>query len=487
MLRSAFSLKDEVLDQLDEGDRNYILLEIYDDQQSPRIKRQNTRDDLPVHPRHSVLKEQLDTCCRRYGIERKGLLPGRESRFVEFSKQVQQIFYNEVLNLLRGFDIALKRDKKHSIDSFRTEVLKASEATRTKGAGKRSELEFIKDLLECQSVACLYDEAVQEKQGNYARVQAMEVAGKSPPIELLRITLYSTPAIVLSRLNRMVEASMTPATEQKQEEKKADSEIPLREKFDWGREITKMKVTSAIIERSGELRALRISRLKGHRRVRSRDTSTGLMRSSDSSGSSFCTPKRSERDLGDIVLNMEEVKVTNPYYCSVIRGADYGTEKKSPKSPAGRSRRKGTRFYGRKGVLAFLKQFMSNDKKKIKVYGVADEERAILEYLKNSLAKTQSSSGAGIRESRKELQDDDNDSVHSEGGSGSGSTPKPVEMVSVLVDSLIDKFSHSFINRDPQFMYFSSSSCLQFHLYLAFFYSRLGTEPLNAFKVPFSF
>ncbi len=478
MIKSAFGLHDEVLEQLNENDRSYVLLNIDTEGHSARIMTRENKDDLPVYPRHSVLKEQLDNCCRLYGVDRKGLQPGKEEHYIKFAKRVQEIFFDELSNLLRGFNPALQKDQEHCIESFREKVL---EETDARGA-KRSEREFLKELLECQCIACLYDEATQGRQGNYARIQAMSISGKSPPIELLRITLYSTPTIVLGRLSRMVEAAKIPP--EKEDEKRADSEIPLREKFDWGREIAKMRMTSALVQRSSELRAS--IRLRSCRLPHSRNTSSGMVRSSDSSGpgESFCTPRRFTRDLGDIVLNMEEVKDTNPYNCSVIRGTVDGTDKKSPKVvETEKSHRKGTLFYGRKGILAFLKEFMSNDKRRIKKYGVADEERAILEYLRNSLAKTLTSSGEGQRGDMRREEDDDNRSVHSEGGSPS--SPKPVEMVSVLVDSLIDKFSRvtSFVARDPPFMLFSSSSCLQFYLYLAFFYSRSEREPLAAFKV----
>ena len=485
ILKSGFDNKASILERLAEDEMQYIMLDIDED---GRHNIQISMKETLVYPREARLKKELDTCCMRYGIIHRGLITMKEDRYVEFSKRVQEIFFNEVAALVKGFDVALKKDKEKTIEGFKREFLTIYAGPGIKPA-KKDEAKFIEELTEKQCMAFLYDEAVQEKQSNYARVEAMNVRGKSPPIELLRIMLYSSPTIIMNRLNRLVKAAANAQREEQKSHEEEGTAISLRKKFDWAKEINRMNMIGAIIERSSEIRAslLKQNNNKGMKHSMS---SLNVIRS-DSSDSSSSSPKQNKGSLmsGDIVMNVEETKEGCSYDAPVMRSLSSPKEKEDaapPKEsePINKRHIGGPLFYGRKGVLAFLNEFMGLSQKQMEKVGLVEEEKAILEYLRNSLSRTMTSSGGGpSRGTPKESQNDDSDSAHSEGPLAENS---PVPVISELVGSLIDikDFNRvsSFLNRDFQFMYFTSTSCLQFYLVLAFFYARYDQDPMNGIK-----
>eukprot|EP01022_Parablepharisma_sp_SALTPOND_P016858 TRINITY_DN2577_c0_g1_i1.p1 TRINITY_DN2577_c0_g1~~TRINITY_DN2577_c0_g1_i1.p1 ORF type:complete len:1062 (+),score=127.21 TRINITY_DN2577_c0_g1_i1:6224-9409(+) len=486
VLKSSFSNKAAVLEVLAEEEMQYIMLDIG---QEGNQTLQLVMKEIVVYPRECRLKQELEKCCAKYGITRRGILPTKESRYVEFAKQVQEIFFNEVAGLLKGFDLALMKDKHKEIETFRAEFLKIYKAPGIKPT-KKDEAKFIQEFIDKQCVAFLYDEAIQEKQSNYARVEAMNIMGKSPPIELLRIVLCSSPSIVLSRLNRLLKAVKKEQKEKVKHEEEEGTAIPLKDKFDWEKEVNRMKMTGAILERSGEFRASIFKQSgKGTRHSR---CSIGHPRSS-SSESSGSSPNRHKREAiaEDIVMNVEELKEGNPYGFSVLYPLESSPDKKPPQPKAtttgnDKKKLKGTLFYGRKGILAFLNEFMEPEK--TRKIGLVEEERSILEHLRNSMSYTRASSGGiplsgNARDGSNNNMNDDSDSAYSEGSVVENS---PVPVISELVGSLIDMKDSSrvssFLNRDVQFMYFTSTSCLQFYLFLAFFYSKYDSDPSTTVK-----
>jgi len=496
VLKTSFPNKDELIEVLSEQDTGYLLLDI--DSEGKQTL-QIALSEALIYPRDFRLKQELDACCSKYGISRKGIITKKEARHVEFAKQIQEIFFNEVAGLIKGFDQALKTYKGDNVEIFKQEFFKIYSATGIKPS-RKDEATFVQNLVEKQSFASLYDEAKMEMQGNFARVEAMNVRGKSPPIELLRIILCSNPQIVLTRLNKLVElAKQGKNEENKNANNEIKSEIPLKGKLDWIKEINRMKMTGAIIERSGEFRSS-IIKHSNSRGIRQSRCSFGYPRSSssDSSGSS---PKRAKREpiAEEIVMSVEELKEVNPYRFTVLQCIEGENQDKKPSEIVKESMKKlkrGTLFYGRKGALAFLDEFMSFSQDSIKKLGIIQEEKGILENLKNSVTYARTSSG-GSRGNSKEghmnmsimpgsqipEKENDSDSAYSE---GSDNRSSPGQIVSELVTSLVDMKDYSRINSflkgDVQFIYFTSTNCLQFHLFMAFFYSKYDTDPNNAIK-----
>ena len=447
ILKSLFHAKASVIQALEEDEVEYLLLNVNNEGLQvvlPGMK------NVPVYPHREKMIRELNQCCAKAEISPKKKLPENKTLCEDFAKRVQNMFYKEISNLLNSFDIAIGRRstiggmiEKHMIVKLKNTVKNL----------KKQEINFLKRMVETQSIASFYDEGVQEKQGNFARQRATDAKGPSPPIELLRIKSNSTHSTVLNRLNKLVKISRANDKDTK------ESIILPDKKFNWVKEINRMKM----IKR----RPLKTSMTRVQQIVNS--SIVNGFPSNIYKGNAYSFPKKG---LEELLVNMEESKV---YSQSVVNEVD--KRDLTSKAQNNKKERKAC-FYGRKGILAFLDEFMRQEHQKAHRAIIFEEERNTLEYLKQSITKD-SSKNNFLEEHIVEIE-----ATRSE-GSVKGEHNEPV--VSELVSSLIDlnespRISLIF-NQSSLLLHFTSTSCLQFYLFLGFFYYKHTLNTLTAVKM----
>ena len=231
ILSTDYSDEDEIISELEESEDNlrieYMML-IFRERESAIFT--ELREILQA-PNEQRLKEDLEKCCKEFNIgpEIKASLKKTE----EFSRQVQVIFRNAVMRLLKYFEDLVKVKK----DGVRLAQVIAKLKLKSVARLKEREIEFLNKLKATQAVADLYDQQYSDIQGNYARKLAINMKEvnkvKLPEIEVLNITISSAPSIVLSRLNKLIELN----------------EESVKCSFDWKKEVAKMQKIS-VFERA---------------------------------------------------------------------------------------------------------------------------------------------------------------------------------------------------------------------------------------------
>ena len=402
------------------------------------------------YPQNVQLKEEIDACCKKYGIEKKGLLQTRELNHLEFSNQMRLIFLKKMMILLKGFDFALLNPKNNNFELFRREYVKSHE-------GKKEEEQFMEDFSNCGSFAWLYDEACTDEQRNYARIQAMIGKGKPPQVDIVHIRLTLTPNLILKSLYKL---SDMPNCNIIEEEK---STITLKKKFNWRKEVAKMKLGGAILDKSGDFRSSKIKLLSSKKQPKS-------LRRSDSLTSQKTMGVNTKNSYinEEIEMQVEELKEIKPQNLEDTQKS-YNTRKKAL-------------IYGKKGILAFFEDFISTQSvPTIRNNIIGEEIRSTLDALRNSVSKTQSTLASEKMQSP--LGKQDNIDTYSE---GSFEDTQNALQTSALVESLIDirdfNGKTSLVNRESQNLYFSYSPSVQFFLYCAFFYYKHDRALANTAK-----
>ena len=437
VLKSVFSSRCEIVKILSEDEINYIMIDI-DFDREPIID--NTHDESLIYPNMHKLKNELDKCCKKFEVNTDKPLEHK----LLFVEQVQNIFLNEMMQLLNGFEYALKKDRGKEVESFRELFINYKKELKSI-SGCVKDIKFITQITQTQAFVSLRDEAIHNKQGNYARMEAMNVQGKAPPIELSRVSLYSTPNIVLSRLFRLIELKMN------REDKTL---IPLRKKFDWIKEIMKMKNNTAIIEKPEEYYA-------------------SLLNSLNLSNDSSTIYRDKRLVIGDIKDYSMYGSYLVPSTDSIIKNKRT-TIKLGEVVEENKKGQKRVHFYGSKGILAFLDEFMRLDSDSVWKTGIIEEERNVLEYYRK----------------------------HAVGNSNAVDTvPVYVEDIEDQLDLSLDavgsmiKLKNSMtldlsLLNDTPFLCFNNSSCLQFQLFLGIFCYKHDPMPMhavNAFLKAFSY
>jgi len=439
LLKSMFPRAGDIVEVLEEDEVDYLLLTV-DDKGLPAL-RIGTKE-LPVYPHEKRLVKELNHCCKKAGISCKLGLPNNKTLCEDFAKQVQNIFYKEVSELVDNFEVSISSKTTIENKSEKHVVLNLKEKAKKL---KKNEINFLKKISETQSVMCFFDELIQEKQGNFARRTAINVKGTSPPIELLRIKVHSTNFIVMNRLNSLVELRHA------DDEEKELMILPDK-KFNWIKEINRMKVTK---RNRGPLKS---SLLKV---PESQKKSVASSIVSDS-------PKKERRDF---TLNLEEAKTHSQ---SVVHPVE---SNKRPLPLKANNERK-VRFYGSKGILAFLDEFMRQEDSKIHRAIILEEKRNTLECFRQSLTLDTLSNN---------LHNEDIIEIDVTRSEGSIKESHNKPYVSDLVNSLIDikdlpKISFIF-NHDSLLLHFSQTQCFQFYLFLGFFYYKTTLNVLTAVKM----
>jgi len=237
VISSMFSDQEEILEKLDR--KPYVMFCVNPNGGSP-IK--GGVKERFLYPYSERLKKELSDLCLTYGVKVDIELPKKDDSLIEFAKDVQMAFFNEIGILLHNLVFAvkeknnfLKQDKVSIIDIYMTMQLKADDEDQIKYIDKLSKTNTFKDYSM---------EANKSLQNNYARVKAMNAKRKLPVIEQERVTLNIRRATVLSKLALMIEQALY---SEKSNLKGMSSTYPeLNSKFEdeWIKDIIGMKSAS---------------------------------------------------------------------------------------------------------------------------------------------------------------------------------------------------------------------------------------------------
>lgn len=446
ILKSTSASRLEIVKTLSEEDVSYLMVDVDYDREA--VLDFGLKEAL-VYPNSHRLKKELDACCEKFGVCPKKSFSDKDDWHEAFARQVQDIFLNEVMQLLDGFEHALKKDRGRTFATFMEEFMRYKRSLKDT-PGFVADMKFFEEMASKQAFATLRDEAIHSKQGNYARMEAMNVQGKSPPIELLRISLYSTPNIVLNRLFRLVELKAA----QENSKKDNSTPIPLRKKFDWVKEIMKMKTSGTIVEKPEE--------------------SPSMLNPSNFSNNSSDLCREKQTIMGDTRDYSMYGSYLVPSTDSVVKNKRLSFNLAGVQESA-RKGQKRVHFYGAKGVLAFLDEFMRLDSEQVWKTGIIEEERNVLEYYRKHRVVNNTSDAVPVYTNAEEPDDQLDLS--------------PASKSSMIELKNSFKLNLSLIHETP-FLNFSNSRCLQFQLFLGIFCYKHDPVPMhavNAFLKAFSY
>jgi hypothetical protein len=413
------------LEDMDEEYLEYIIIDI-------NVKRSAIYSKLAeLTPYHNEkkLRDKLVNCFAEFGLSEDSKVSVKDIDCKEFGHKVQMIFMNEVTELLNCFKVT--RQERPAILGSNCTFAKLEIKGNTSKLSKL-EMKFLNKFKETQAVASFYDEQLVGIQGNYARKQAINSNNKGfPPIEPLNITVCSTTSLVLSRLDKLVELQ---AFKQNKEQNNANKQF-----FNW------KKGVSRILEKG----------------TNSRSRSSEATTQSILSNSPEAKTKYEEDVDQEIIITMQVIN-------------------EESKDPPKKSNDIKNRFYGRKGILSFLEEFIKRDDEPAHKAMIIEEVRNIEDYFKHSVVQTRAYTG-NSNNSTSSLREDSVSCIfgtHHPESSFADNSPAPV--APVLVSSLVDvkdftKMS-SFISRERLLFNFTSSSCFQFELFLGYFYYKQDPE-----------
>jgi hypothetical protein len=349
ILNSRFTLI-QIKERLKSNRPKHVILTLDSERKISSIE--GIKDQLKYPYRQMLIKE-LTACCSKNGIKVNCILPSREVCCVYFAKEVQAIFFKEVQKFLIHFDYLVKVEK--TIEDFRERYVEEFVSARCR---KSEEVKFLEELVDTQAIAYFYNEATRDKQGHYAIMQAMNVTGKYPPMKLLRIHLRSTPEIVFDRLLSLV--GIVRAAKQANSMKGIENETNLNKPIAWEEEINKMKTLTQISNSIDYIESPKID--------------IGCDKRRKSITNSFLSLKvqRSEKETNHIEI--EELKVNNKYEFEALDLSNVSSK------PSLNIRQSTIKFYGNKGIFAFLNEFMSLDYNLIRSTIVLDKEKNTLDY-----------------------------------------------------------------------------------------------------------
>jgi len=424
VLESKFPTVEQLIDKLEELDEECIdcvIIKINEGQPAIHSKLL----EYTSYHNEKELNKKLTDCLAKFGLNSGEKVPKEYIHHKELWYQVQLIFRKEVEELLNSFKVTIQE---------RPEILGSScsfaklEIKKGLSTSYNSE-EFLEVLKEKQTVASFYDEHLIGIQGNFARKQAIDSYNEGlPPIEPLNITVCSNSPLILYRLDKLVEQQTF------KQKKEQDNVFPMKS-FDWKEEI---------------------SRILG-RETNSRLRSSEVNTQSPLNNSPESKAKYEEEMDKEITIIME---VTN----------------EESKGPPKKSNKIENRFYGSKGILSFLQQFMKPENEPAHKSMLIEEVRNVEEYFKHSLVQTRANTGNSSNLSSSIKEDAAVCIFNAPHNESSFADNSPVPVVSELVGSLIDvKYfakMNSFTCRERLLFNFTSSSCFQFELVLGYFYYK---------------
>ena len=257
------------------------------------------------------------------------------------------------------------------------------------------------------------------------------------------------------------------AKEKKANDKDIDA-IKLKNKYDWIKEIKKMKAIEGVMMMSNELPC-------------SPGSPSSKKISKDDSEFSMQIFEVNRSDSIQInsefpLLNHTSSSTSTSAYGRLSNPFSMGSPKKIRKI------KKEALFYGRKGLLAFLDEFMSLDKTQIKKLGIIEEKREIFEYYKKQIIPIKQTNKGRDTISGTLLNAISNSLDPNEPFSGRTSELR----ISKLVGSLLDLKEYQRLNpmimEEYMFIAFNNPNCYQFLLLLGLFYSTYDPKSSRGLK-----
>lgn len=342
---------EEVIESLEESEEEcgeYILLGIGKD--AVRLF-SGFRENLK-YPNTEKLEKKLYECCARFKFEAGARTSVKDINVCEFGLCVQKIFKDEMIALIGKFKT--KIEERNDVRGLQCKLVRVELKKKAKG----DEQIFLNKVKDSQALIGFYNEQYLEIQGNFARTLAMNYKNAVPGTKLLSMVIRPTSFILVARFDKFLELK---SSSKKEEPKNGYEKIPLKRPFNWKREVAKMK--SQITGRD----ELQYTMNEANAKVLvdyTRSNSSGLEdRSSESK----------DEDLEmDIVINetsRDEI-LTQLSEVSKLRQSVENV------------------FYGHKGILSFLGEFMKSSDEHIHKEMIMEEMLDVESHLRQALMQS---------------------------------------------------------------------------------------------------
>eukprot|EP01022_Parablepharisma_sp_SALTPOND_P014794 TRINITY_DN2054_c0_g1_i1.p1 TRINITY_DN2054_c0_g1~~TRINITY_DN2054_c0_g1_i1.p1 ORF type:complete len:1010 (-),score=84.61 TRINITY_DN2054_c0_g1_i1:4599-7628(-) len=466
VMKSVFPNKYEITNGLCDEHFPHILLDV----ESLAIHI-FPREDFVVFPKDNFLKQELLKLTKHYNIERTGLIESPESKHVEFSKQVRQLFLSELIPYVKSMSIVCRKAKTDDFYTFAEAYLKHFMEKQPKP--KDDEVKFMKNLVESQCFAVLFDEVYEEEQKNFARLEAMKKRGKVTCNEFTKIAISSPQSVVISRVSKLAEVASKEKCKPRLKTDEASDRILLKMKVNWIDEIFKMQ--GLFMKQQPKTVKKPVFGSKKH---------SGMVQSvsSDASSGNRTILNDKQQEHFDIGIEIEEQKTScvMMYGVSVMNPPSYSNYMEQ-KIPWRKRPRKGPFFYGPMGILSFCQELFCVGKGKKNTLNLFEDIKASIEKAKGSSTKVNSTNSANDAQVAPIMCRSKDDGYLEESGS------PQVHITSPLLEALIEpkelyKRSIGGKIEDP-FIAFSSTTNCQFYVFCAIYYSKYQQHPYEIVKV----
>lgn len=199
-----------------------------------------------VHPCGSRIRSELKYLCSTYEVRSDGTMPEKSEKLLEFARDVQMLFFNELAALLNAFISALQEKKSERIKNNSSVLdiyMRAQEDPKDE-----NHKAFMQQFAKASAVEDYCAELKKNTQGNYARIEAMNSKGSLPSASPEEVTLKPTNTAIISKLLMMAEMMLYGESETGNRKSNASSmpmrrtsELVLKEEYEWIREIASMK------------------------------------------------------------------------------------------------------------------------------------------------------------------------------------------------------------------------------------------------------
>jgi hypothetical protein len=431
VMRTLFPNKNEIFTYLLEEEVPYIFLDVSDS-----VVSLSSSDVYPLFPGQFSLSKQLKNIFHNLGTNE--LLKLSEKKQIELSRKVRVAFLKELTPYVKDIEKVIKETKTNDFYVFGTAYVENFEKQKTSA----TQSEFLKELVQSQAFAVLFDEVCMQTGGNYSRFKTMRLRDKLLLDKPVQITLLSSQSIVLSRVSRLIERVSKENLKQKVNKNDSYFVVLDRVKIDWMYEIYRMQkvaVQKKVFRRgSDEMYYARSNTERFNAPIQD-----------DTLYYTQCNKPQIKRGIFKSVTasirGMKQMKLGKP--------------------------RTGTLFYGPKGFLAFCQELFCLNNNQKNFISLVQDIKPFLDKLRNEHATNKSQSVIDSTEinSTKDV---------------SYSTP---QVHSRLISALIDAKSLAKFNIggkcEEPLMKFSLINSCQFFLFCAMYYNKYYENPYEITKV----
>jgi len=425
VMRTLFPNKNEIFTYLLEEEVPYIFLDL-----NNSVISLSSSDVLPLFPGESSLSEQLKDIF--HDLDTNKLLKLSEEKQIELSRRVRMVFLKELTPYIKDIKKVTRKTRTNDFYAFGAAYIENFEKQNTSS----TQSEFLKNLVQSQAFAVLFDQVCMQTGGYYSRFKAMKLRDKLVLDKSVQITLLSSQSIVLSRVSRLAERVSKENSKQKVTKDDFYFTILDKVKIDWVYEIFRMQ--KVIIQK----KAFRRGSYEVQINTPIKDDT--LSERYTQSNKSWLKKSTFKSDTTSI-RGIKQMKLGKP--------------------------RAGALFYGPKGLLAFCQELfcLYNDEKNS--ISLVQDIKPFLDKLRNEQATNRSQSVISSTEAN------------------------PIEDVfystpqghSRLINALIGANTLAKLNIgskcEEPLMEFSLTSSCQFFLFCGIYYSKYYENPYEITKV----